>query len=175
MRTYLAPTQIFVTRLARHDDVKAHIYNAISNDGLGGISSPEEEIYKSDYPLVGQRRPWLDYFFKSVSPCMDDVQHALGLKSWSISAAWYQWYEHGNFHTRHIHPGCSFSAVYFMELPDASVKTRIYSDSGSAVVKMPEMAEGEIIFFPSAMMHESPPNLSGGRKIVVAFNCDFHA
>lgn len=175
MKTYLAPTQIFVSKLHAHAETKSHILNVISNDGFGRISSPQEEIHKTDYPSTSHRRVWLDAFYKAVAPCMDDVQSALGLNSWAISEAWYQWYEHGDFHGRHMHPGCSFSGVYFMELPNGSVKTRLYSDSGSTVVNMPEISEGEILFFPSAMMHESPRNISGGRKIVVAFNCDFHA
>jgi hypothetical protein len=175
MKKYLAPTQIFITKIPSHLELKGRIIDIISSDGFSRVSSPHEEIHKSDYPSVNVRRPWLDEFFTAVRPCMEEIQAALEVKSWSISGAWYQWYEHGDFHMKHMHPGCSFSAVYFMELPNSSVKTRIYSDSGSAAVKIPDISEGEVLFFPSAMMHESPPNFSGGRKIVVAFNCDFHA
>lgn len=175
LNKYFCPTQIFISKMRSHSEVKNNILNFISNDGAGGILSADEKIHKSDYHLSHQKREWLDIFYREVKPCMEDVREELGLNSWSIHQAWYQWYERGDFHKRHIHPCCSFTAVYFLKLPDVSIKTKLYADSGSIAVNMPEISEGDVLFFPSAIMHESPPNKFDDSKIVVAFNCDFHA
>jgi len=171
---YFMPTQMFHGKIKNHEELKNIIVPLIESDNGVRKFSQGESIFKTDYDHVLMEKKWRDIFFSHISSYMEQVRKELKAESWKISAAWYQWYEEGDFHGKHTHGNSSFTNVYFLELPHKSSKTTIYADSGDTVIDLPEISEGDVITFPSGCVHESLPNKHKNRKLVIAFNCDFY-
>ena len=98
--------------------------------------------------------------------------------------SWLNVYESGQFHETHNHPFCTFSAVYYVKVPepsggvvfnhpywsmipvpDKTEKTEISYDSYTIYPK-----ENTLIMFRSYLLHKVPPNLSEDVRITLAYN-----
>ena len=88
--------------------------------------------------------------------------------SWKIHNGWFSQYLKNNNHHWHTHPESNLSAIYYLEMPKKELITE-FKDKGEVNIK-----EGDILFFPSYLLHRSPINNTNKRKTVIAFNCDFY-
>lgn len=75
---------------------------------------------------------------------------------------WFQWYREGDYHDWHVHPYCHFTNVFYINLPDTSLATRVY---GTDIV----VQEGDILTFPSFILHQAPI-VDNSEKIIISFN-----
>ena len=131
---------------------------------------------KSDYFLPKDtHRGYLDYFYSDVIPSsLEKVGKDLGLTPMEIHIhnGWFQQYTDGGQHSWHNHTDCQFANVYFLELPDEEYKTEIVDENGDII----EFAvkEGDVLSFPSWMLHRSKPNFSKHRKSIISFNTSFN-
>jgi len=89
---------------------------------------------------------------------------------------WFQKYEQNMNHAVHVHGATGFSSVCFIEYDKKDHKSTVFvSPFGNCVTGTlerysPEVEEGDIIFFPSNLLHYVPANLSNKTRIVASFN-----
>ncbi len=89
-----------------------------------------------------------------------------GLKREGTNTYWFQQYFQGSDFGWHQHSG-HWAMVYYVELPEMTEATE-FLNYGQFNVK-----EGDIIFFPTFLVHRSPSIKSNQRKTVIASNLDF--
>lgn len=89
---------------------------------------------------------------------------------------WFQKYEHNMDHAVHTHGAIGFSSVCFIEY-DKTVHspTTFISPFGNHITGeleryRPDVEEGDIIIFPSNLLHYAPVNLSNKTRIIMSFN-----
>lgn len=92
-----------------------------------------------------------------------------------IGSVWCQRYANTNLMAPHNHGAIGYSAVLYAELTDehkATTFTAPYLNfiNGNTIQHTPKMSEGEIIFFPSALMHYAEPNKSTENRTIFSFN-----
>lgn len=97
-------------------------------------------------------------------------------KNYSINSFWFQKYENNMDHEIHTHGHMGFSSVVFIEFDPLKHRSTTfvspfssYSDA-NLVRYSPDVVEGDIIFFPSNIMHYCPVNLSKKERIICSFN-----
>jgi len=88
---------------------------------------------------------------------------------------WFQKYEHSMDHPVHNHGEMGFSSVCFIEYDkNFHEPTTFISPFGDYLGKIekykPDVEEGDIIFFPSNLLHYVPINLSNKVRLVMSFN-----
>jgi uncharacterized protein (TIGR02466 family) len=107
---------------------------------------------------------------------------------WSIKEIWANFLQAGGQQTMHNHANCFISGVLYLSAVDASAGTvftkgpggrdYVFGNSGERVSLnafnadkwvVPEVAPGDLVLFPSYLLHEVPPN-RGGLRITLAFN-----
>ena len=81
---------------------------------------------------------------------------------------WFQIYGANSQHSYHTHPGCQFSNVFYVDLPDTEIKTEFFD------IKSLDVEEGDMVTFPSYLLHRSPVNLDIKEKVIVAYNTSFN-
>ena len=93
-----------------------------------------------------------------------------GYSQIEIDKFWFQIYRKNDFHAEHTHSRAHFTNVFYIQLPEENLKTKI---------KMPDNTilnfnakEGQIITFPAYCRHSSPINTSDKEKIIISFNLD---
>ena len=87
---------------------------------------------------------------------------------------WFQQYANGSQHGWHIH-GDHMTAVYYLDLPKDSPKTEWINPMDNTVNQF-DVEEGDIIIFPSWIVHRAPINESNNMKTIISwnFNLDNH-
>ena len=88
---------------------------------------------------------------------------------------WYQQYNKNQFHTFHNHPNSDFSGVIFVNFDSKIHKsTKFLNPLNPFFVNKtfysPYVEEGDMIIFPSWLLHESPINTSKKLRTIVSFN-----
>ena len=80
---------------------------------------------------------------------------------------WFQKYEKEDFHQKHVHEGCHFTNVLFLENSQTN-PTNIISYS----IPKKYIVDGNILSFPSYRVHESKKHNFKKSKTIVSFNTD---
>ena len=94
------------------------------------------------------------------------------------SEVWFQKYESSMDHAVHNHGPGGFSSVCFIEYDKHNHNpTTFISPFGNYITGeleryQPDVEEGDIIFFPSNLLHYAPTNLSKITRTIISFNLD---
>ena len=107
--------------------------------------------------------------FPEIEKHMHGITTALGLTDWSVSQYWYQEYCRGDYQPWHTHPGTMLTNVYYLSLPEGSMKTTL---NIAGVESEFEVNEGDILTMPSYIKHCSKVHQADESKIVIAFNAE---
>lgn len=113
-------------------------------------------------------RQWVKEFGPVAQEFSNTICESLGYQYCSIVSMWFQQYTSGDTHGWHIHDS-NFSCVYFLELPDTASGTELINPFNQTTMIKPALKEGDVIMFPSFVMHRSPL-LKQGKKTSIAFN-----
>jgi hypothetical protein len=93
---------------------------------------------------------------------------------------WFQKYENNMNHAVHTHGPTGFSSVCFIEYNKSFHKpTTFVSPFGNNITGEleryePDVEEGDIIFFPSNLLHYAPTNLSKITRTIMSFNLNIN-
>jgi len=155
---------IFVNNIADHETHKKVLLDYINKE-----KNKYMNISNCDWERNNDNnREWIHYFkdniLSQITQTFNDSMNSLDML---VHNLWYQQYNFNDNHDWHTHTNCQYTNVYFVELPDESMKTEILD------VENIDVKEGDILTFPSFMFHRSKPNKSSKRKTVISFNTSF--
>ena len=163
-----------------------------SIDNWSEIKPKLNEVFK-DYPLEKQdvgsphtdyvkydgRGPYVAEIIELIRNPIDILISDLGIGDgdFFIDDIWHQRYEQYESHRPHTHGeshlGCT---LYLNFIPGEHPVTRFYAPFQNFLTKdvleyeYSDTKEGDIIFFPASIMHESPINLSETPKEIIGMN-----
>jgi hypothetical protein len=160
----------YVYDVPNHTEVKQRILNGISSMGVHSLVEEDQRIANTDWHLsVNYLRP----YYEELKNILSAHTQALNLEaklpeaiSLNLRNYWFQQYAEGDYHGWHIHENSIFSNVYYVNLPTGAAKTSFKVAGKEFEV---EVAEGQILTFPSCFLHCSKPN-QVGTKTVISFN-----
>lgn len=155
-----------------HKNLKHKVLSAIKDMGVHSSIIKDNSLCNTDWEL---HRNYPRPYWALVQPLFEKQNEKINtLYGNCVKAAiqnyWFQQYAFGDFHTWHLHGGCLYSSVYYVDLPEESSKTT-FSFLGQEFEM--EVKEGQILSSPSMLLHCSKPNKSKSIKTVIAFNTDF--
>ena len=71
-----------------------------------------------------------------------------------------------------MHTDCQWTSVYYLDLPDLAPKTQLVSPWDNKTIIKLDIQEGDVITFPSFVIHQAPKNENNKTKTIVSFNSD---
>ena len=178
------------------DDIKRVCYDLESKRDVSGVAPDAKRgLYESGFNLLNYDDPAVralaDWMKKSIFQAAADVNK----KYWpsgmnvmvNIHESWCHITRDGGFHDVHVHPGSSWSAIYYVELGDTDSRTknganRFYSpnnsmwiDAGTAYLSANNSIDinaeaGMMIVFPSHVQHSALLYRGDRDRIVIAVN-----
>mgnify|MGYP001157148246 FL=1 len=89
---------------------------------------------------------------------------------------WYQKYYNQVEHKTHCHGFTGWSSIIYVEFdPKVHQSTRFFSPfrqpwDCDVEVFQPEVKEGDMILFPSSLLHEAPVNRTDTRRTIISYN-----
>ena len=96
----------------------------------------------------------------------------------SFTDMWYQKYYNGSSHNTHNHGALGWSSVVYVEFdPAVHVATRLLSPfgnhiDGTVMEYLPKIEEGDMILFPSSILHESGVQRTDKRRTIISYNME---
>ena len=167
-------TCAFVMKVAEHDWFKDYMLGYIKNQPTTKLVVGKDDITNTDWnDSYDTNREYARKFISIIQPYLTQIIKELGLSSIQIQNIWYQQYSKDSTHYWHVHAGATWSAVYYIELPDTSIKTELFDIPENKIINDIEINEGDLFLFPSNILHRSPPNKIDEVKTIISFNVDF--
>lgn len=131
-----------------------------------------DSISKLDWHLNKiSDRDWVQFLLPELKCTLDNIADNLGYQSFKINEIWFQQYLKNDSHGWHIH-GSNFTGVYYLELNQDSPITELLDPFTQNTVVLPKITEGDILIFPSYVLHRAPVIKTNQRKTIVSFNLD---
>ena len=115
-------------------------------------------------------RNWVKSLIPELSKHLQSTIKMLGYDKFMVREIWFQQYDTNAKHGWHSH-GSNWTNVYYLELPDGSPKTQMLHPFTKEVIEF-DVKEGDILTFPSFVIHRAPVNLCNKRKTIISWNMD---
>jgi hypothetical protein len=162
-------------KLPLPEDIKKDVFSKICVEQSESLFCVDD--YYTDnisYLDWGQRRNWSRPWVNSIKPYLDtelkNVFNVLGYHDVYIEDMWFQRYLKNSSHGWHVH-GSTFTAVYYLNLPENAPKTELIEPFNQEKIFIPNVTEGDLLIFPSYVIHRAPvvidENIS---KTIISFN-----
>lgn len=163
---------IFKNQIIDHDRYKSQILQQIKDYSFAYIKKGTLDI-ASDYELSRDHpRPYLDTIRSRVKDCLlDFAKISTHYKDVEIRCFFYQQYEKEQYHGWHVHD-CQYSGVYYLDMPPDTPKTEYIDPFTNDVCEL-DVKEGDVVAFPSFLVHRAPPNKIDTSKTIISFNFNF--
>lgn len=172
----LVPSLVKTYKLENYELIKESLIHLINNDNNSlNREFPEIDvkIEKNDYHISHDfSREWVKKFYPHFEKKCLEFSKLLGFSNFNATAMWYQKYNSGDVHGWHHHGGCNYSGVFYVDNKDSICNTEFFNPITNKVFTM-KLKEGEMCFFPSFIMHQSPKNFYNSQKTIISFNIDF--
>lgn len=154
---------IFKRSVQYHESIKEQLVSLISiSPCLNHVTNTENHI--TDYHISTDiTRTYEECIMPVVVEHIREFQTFYNFSGIKLHHLWFQKYKKGGFHSWHVHPFCHFTNVYYISLPNKTISTEI---KGVNVT----VNEGDILSFPSFLLHQSPVNTYDEEKLIVSFN-----
>jgi predicted 2-oxoglutarate/Fe(II)-dependent dioxygenase YbiX len=86
---------------------------------------------------------------------------------------WFQQYVINDKHGWHTHAE-NYTGVYYLEMPEEAPKTELIDQYNINKKITIDAKEGDIVIFPSFIIHRAPKVQSDTRKTIISFNLEFY-
>lgn len=162
---------LFILKFEEHKDIKDKLLDLISKQRSISLSDHMQNISNTDWDVDnGERREYFDYLLKYMDRYVYQILEDTGTPgTFDIFNVWFQQYHTKDNHHWHSHGGSVWSGVYYLELPKDGPGTT-FSIPFMKGYYTPPIEEGDILLFPSCLIHRSEENMSNSRKTVIVFN-----
>ena len=162
-----------IQKVKNHKDIKHNLLNLIAKTpGSKWINSDKTDL---DYNVtftdweVDQEYEYKNYYLKQIYPYFENMEKFINCCRSIIHNVWFHQYHKNDFHDWHIHAGCQFASVYYLELPNKKYSTEFYDYEKKKIIRY-NIEEGDIIIFPSYIPHRASKVLDNKRKTIISAN-----
>lgn len=158
-----------------HKEVKHKLLSLINNAHSDHMKNDiyGDNIERLDWSKnLDHNRDWIKYVKPKLEKHFNKCAKILNYEKCEVHGMWYQQYFKNNTHTWHVH-GENYTGVYYLELPKNSPKTELLDQIDINKKITIEAKEGDVVIFPSFIIHRSPKITSNLRKTIISFNLNF--
>lgn len=202
-------TRFYAFRWPDHDaksnDIVAHLYalrDRQSKNIESGIATSAKSnygIYESDFDLLDDAHEGIQSLRAFITASLRQaVSHVNGSQvpadqiGIEYCDSWYHITNDGGFHDAHVHGGCSWCGIYYLQVGESGTRVgaaapnggnRFYSphwaggaynDYGNSYLSNvyidPPIQDGMLLLFPSYLKHSGLPYRGEQDRIVISFN-----
>jgi|TARA_R100000081_G_C4714729_1_gene114748 hypothetical protein len=169
-------SKILLDKLNGHDIIKNDLVSLIeksSGDQLYGQDKYDDYIEKLDHSnSKSPEREWVKYLLPYLQTHFEKCTLNLGFEEYNIKDLWFQQYKKDGRHGWHIHSQ-NYTGIYYLELPESAPSTELVDPFNLNNKFNIPAKEGDIVIFPSFVIHRSSKVLENIRKTIVSFNIEF--
>ena len=162
---------VFKYAIRDHANIKEAILKDIMLLGIHSRISEGEKISNTDWAIPSNyKRKYFDNILENIKEVVNKVNADLKYpEHLKLGNRWFQQYAKNDFHDWHIHGDSVLTCVYYVDI-DATTPTTSYKLFDKEYEFDINIKEGDVLIFPSFLLHCSKPNVSDKTKTIIAFN-----
>lgn len=161
-----------IKNLDQHEQIKQSLLSKINQADYKPCIDTECEtnITKTDWHLSKDfTRPWVQFLNQYLLDEMLEIYKSVGYDGFTLHEIWFQQYAQSSSHGWHTHSS-NFTSVYYLDLPDDAPKTQLVHPYDQKNIITLNVEEGDIVVFPSFVLHRAPPNKAQDLKTIISYN-----
>ena len=161
-----------ISKFEKHEQVKDNLLKLIAKADYTSPKFPNSEVDISRcdwHNATDYNREWFLYLKDNLFTSVLKQYNNLGYDGFTLQEIWFQQYYKDSEHGWHTHSS-NLTNVYYLELPENSSKTLIVSPYDQETVIEVNVQEGDILCFPSFVLHKGPKNQSSKNKTIISYN-----
>ena len=163
-----------IDKIEQHDAIKDKILDLMKSLPVEHLrptrDNDVDRVDKLDWgDSQNVNRPWVRLFAPILQRKLVQMMYQSGYKDVNIENLWFQQYVNNDIHNWHIH-GSTWVGVYYLEMDSTSPITELMNPVTQRDKIVPSIVEGDIILFPSHVIHRAPRLQSDMRKTIISFN-----
>ena len=136
-------------------------------------NNAEKHIKYTDY-FEFKTPEYQDEVVKLITPYLTEFHEISDYKFRGIGSMWCQKYSARDYHTPHDHGSIGYSCVLYAKMNADHPSTLFFSpfndETGTHQCSSVPCSEGDMVIFPSNLMHMAPPHDSEEERVIISFN-----
>ena len=157
----------------KHNKVKTKLISLIKDTECDALKSNNDLIHRVDWNRSADKnRKWVKYILPYLQKYFDKCANKIGYKEASVTNLWFQQYNKNGKHGWHTHAE-NYTGVYYVKFSKDSAKTELINPFSQNKKIIINAKEGDIVMFPSYVIHRAPEQLNNSEKIIISFNINF--
>lgn len=161
-----------------HSQIKEKLLDLINKTQSENILNQNEyygdSINRLDWSKNNDfNREWVKYLQPYLQEQFNKFASVLNYDKPVIKKLWFQQYVQNDYHGWHIH-GDNYTGVYYLDFPKGSSKTELIDQKDINKKITVNAKEGDIIIFPSFIIHRSPKIKENIKKTIISFNIEMN-
>ena len=154
------------------DDWSEHKDDILSSLDLEDGDGHLTDYFK--YYQAGEIAPYTERMFEILDSAIKDFNQLYPF-DFQIFNMWAQKYTRGGYHPPHNHGALGYSAIFYASLESDHQPTSFFAPfvdfiEGDVIEYVPEVSEGDIVFFPSVLTHQCKAVKSDSERVIFSFN-----
>jgi uncharacterized protein (TIGR02466 family) len=174
-------------------------YNLQSNNSVSNVaSSVKQGLYESNFDFFKSADASVQALLEWCRAAVFESATNANQQHWpqgarigiNVHESWCHITQSGGYHDTHMHPNSSWSGIFYVRAGESDVTVKNgcnrfysplipgYTDIGTRWCSQSssfdmQPTDGQLIVFPSWILHSAMPYTGSTERIVVAFNCQF--
>lgn len=171
----------------------------IVDSGIAPAAKSAQGLYESAFDLLDKPHPGLAALKQFIAECvrttvaqMHSQEVSAGELEVEILDSWYHITNQGGYHDTHVHGGCSWCGIYYLQIGESGHSTHggapnggsrffsplmrggVTADYGNFYLGKsfidPPIQDGMLLLFPAYLLHNGLPYRGSQDRVVIAFN-----
>ena len=176
MKKFKIETAYLIDSFKEHKKYKNKLLNLFKKENFN-INKIDnyytDNISKLDWNKCEDfKREWIQLIKEDILKFFKKQTNELGYQEVKLHQIWFQQYKKNGTHGWHIH-GHNYTGVYYVDFGKEDAKTELINQFDQNKILTIEAKEGDIVIFPSFIIHRSPIQKINKTKTIISFNLEF--
>ena len=177
MNIFKLETPCIIQNLQDHKKIKKDLINLLNETESDFLQDNTEYfgdlIHRLDWSKSNDfSREWVKFLKPYLHKQLKKFANKLGYQDIKFKNLWFQQYNENGKHGWHVH-GDNYTGVYYVKLSDKSAKTELIDPFSQNKKIIIDAKEGDVVIFPSYVIHRAQIQKEKTNKIIISFNINF--
>ena len=179
MNIFKIETPCIIDNFKKHKVIKKKLLSLIKKSKSDFLQSDNDYstdlIHRLDWNNSKDfKREWVKFLTPYLQKHFNNCAKKLGYQKTNIVNIWFQQYNQNGKHGWHIHSE-NYTGVYYLKFTKTDAKTELINPLLHNKKIIVDSKEGDIVIFPSYVIHRATKQIDNSEKIIVSFNLNFES
>jgi hypothetical protein len=173
MKQFESKLPILIDKFSQHNLYKDRLLDYFNNNKIIDKNFQGDNISNFDWQnSTDFKREWVKMIYEDLHKHFLKYANHMGFSICNINNLWFQQYNKNSTHGWHVH-GHNYTGVYYVNFNKDCAKTRLLDSYTKSYYTDIEAQEGDIIIFPSIVIHRALTQNINFLKTIISFNISF--